>query len=347
MRTHRTTARRPQHGAKASSSTSGSVDLLLSLGIPLAQLPSTSIPSILPTSSFCFLYAQLFHPSLGPLAPIRRALSFPTIFNVLGPLINPAQPRRCVLGVHSYALGRTFAEALRQRGNVERAWVVCGREGLDEISCEGPTDVWELTKDGEILEFSVEPTRDFGLPSHPLKHVGSFSSDENASIVLRLLSDQETNLPLEPLSEASPLTAAEIQGPSTSQSGTAKKLADIPAGAHLRAIADYTLIQAAALLYVAGKGSSLKRCVELARESMRSGQARAALETFKTKAEQEIRADESRKEEERRATELRERSQNARVVHERQASGDRTDGKLQDSFAYYPNPSRDANVGTD
>lgn len=129
-----------KHGARASSSTSGSADLLAALGVPLASLTPATLPGLLAHAPFCFLFAQLYHPSLAPLAPIRRSLGFPTIFNVLGPLINPARPRRSVIGVHSPGLGATFAEALRQM-DVERAWVVCGREGLDEISPEGPTDV--------------------------------------------------------------------------------------------------------------------------------------------------------------------------------------------------------------
>lgn len=104
---------------------------------------------LLPQCSFTFLFAQLFHPSLGPLGPIRRSLGFPTIFNVLGPLINPARPSRCILGVHSPGLGLVFANALKEKG-MERAWVVCGKEGLDEISCEGETDVspfWFVGRD--------------------------------------------------------------------------------------------------------------------------------------------------------------------------------------------------------
>jgi anthranilate phosphoribosyltransferase len=293
------------------------------------------------------------------MAPIRRALAFPTIFNVLGPLINPAQPRRCVLGVHSYNLGRTYAEALKRRGNIERAWVVCGREGLDEISCEGPTDVWELDAQGEIKEFTVEPLRDFGINPHPLKHVGSYSSDENASIVLRLLSSNEASLSEGSLDKPLDLSEEDLHpsGGSAARSDGAhlngqyahekKPYPPIPAGAHLRAIADYTLIQSAALLHVAGKSSSLKKCVELARESMRSGSARRALETFRKEAAAEIRKVEE-------ASEARRRQEQAQADMERrkrQASSDALNrdsrAELQDSFSYFPNPSRDANVGTE
>ncbi|KDN52453.1 hypothetical protein K437DRAFT_272483 [Tilletiaria anomala UBC 951] len=381
-----------KHGAKASSSTSGSVDLLLSLGIPLSRLPPTSLPDILPASSFAFLYAQLFHPSLAPLAPIRRALSFPTLFNVLGPLINPALPRRCVLGVHSYGLGRTFAEALQRRGDVQRAWVVCGREGLDEISCAGETDVWELSERGEITQRVVTP-EDFGLQRHPLSHVGSFSSDENAAIVWRLLSSTtDEDLPLEPLASPSRLRTHELPtllstssslsssfssiasipttptAPST-PTGTSS-LPPIPANTHLRAIADYTLMQAAALIYVAGRAPTLPACVHLARTAMQDGSAKAALERFEQCANREIaRSDEQarRRAEEAQANatlnasaaegDAKEREEkpekmqgsDTRKSRQRLRQREKTDDRnqLQDGFAYLPEPSRDANVGTD
>lgn len=96
------------------------------------------MPSFLPASPFLFLFAPHYHPALAHIAPIRRQLNFRTIFNVLGPLINPARPQRMVLGVAKRELGDTFAEVLRLLG-VDRALVVCGCEGLDEISIAGPT----------------------------------------------------------------------------------------------------------------------------------------------------------------------------------------------------------------
>ena len=109
----------------------------MSLGASLTYPPS-ALPMLLATSPFLFLFAPHYHPSLAHLAPIRRQLNFRTIFNVLGPLINPARPQRMVLGVAKKELGDTFAEVLKLL-QVERALVVCGKEGLDEISCEGET----------------------------------------------------------------------------------------------------------------------------------------------------------------------------------------------------------------
>ena len=126
-----------KHGSKAATSTSGSADLLLSLDCRLS-FPPSQIPTFLPASPFLFLFAPHYHPALAHIAPIRRSLNFRTIFNILGPLINPARPARMMLGVAKRELGDTFAEVLRLL-KVERALVVCGKEDLDEISPEGET----------------------------------------------------------------------------------------------------------------------------------------------------------------------------------------------------------------
>ena len=268
--------------------------------------------------------------------------------------------------MHSYSLGRTFAEALRQRGTIQRAWIVCGREGLDEISCQGATDVWELSPDGSIEEKVIQPS-DFGLPTHPLAHVGSYSSDENAAIVKRILSTPWKDLPSEPLAKPSTLTEAEEAnfGDGSGGSGSGKTSPAIPAGARLRAIADYTLLQASALLYVAGKANTLPACVELAKTAMQDGSARDSLATFRRLAAKEIDAAERKVEieEERKAHEQRlqrrlERTAtagdatpdspgpDALAARQRQQSADKR-AELQDSFSYVPAPVRDANVGTE
>ncbi|PWN19707.1 hypothetical protein BCV69DRAFT_283813 [Microstroma glucosiphilum] len=281
-----------KHGAKASSSTSGSADLLLSLGIPLLSLTPSIISTLLPTSSFVFLFAQLFHPALAPLGPIRRALGHPTIFNVLGPLINPARPARCILGVHSPYLGEIFAEALKRRG-CERAWIVCGKEGLDEISIEGETDVWELDA-GTIKHFVVSPLESFGIPAHPLKSVASYTSAENAAVVLHMVQPgQEASVSAStaPLSE--PL-AVQLASASAGDEVTrallsgSQSLPAIPAGADIRALMDYTLLQASALLYVGGYAHSLKDAVALARKSLNGGGALRSLEAFRREATKEV-----------------------------------------------------------
>ncbi|CAO1628068.1 unnamed protein product [Parajaminaea phylloscopi] len=319
-----------KHGAKASSSTSGSADLLLSLGLPLLSLTPSTIATLLPQTPFCFLFAQLFHPSLAPLAPIRRALGHPTIFNVLGPLINPAQPKRCILGVHSSYLGRIFVEALRSRG-CQRAWVVCGQEGLDEISIEGETDVWQLI-DGEIKQLVISP-KDFGLTSHPLKNVASYTSQENAAIVMTLLErgDQGSG-------DAGEQLEAEV----------AASLPAVPPGADLEAITDYTLLQTAALLYVGGyAGESYLEATRLARHSMKGGAARGALRRFRVLAHDAVTRQQKEQEAAQSAKDAEAEARRRATQRESKAARDSLLDERKDEYFYAPEPVRSIAVGTD
>ncbi|ORY76241.1 anthranilate phosphoribosyltransferase [Leucosporidium creatinivorum] len=176
-----------KHGNKAATSSSGSADILLSLGCPVTTLPASTIPTVASQSPFLFLYAPNYHPAMVRVAPIRKQLGFPTVFNALGPLINPARPGAMIVGVHSRFLGPIFAEALKITG-VERAWVVCGAEGLDEISPAGETYVWDL-KDHIITERTISPL-DFGLPLNPISTVAGGTPLENAATLDLLLDDK-------------------------------------------------------------------------------------------------------------------------------------------------------------
>ncbi|SCV74822.1 BQ2448_7851 [Microbotryum intermedium] len=236
-----------KHGNKAATSSSGSADILLSLDCPVTLIPSSSLSEIASSSRFLFLYAASYHPSLVRLAPIRKSLAFPTIFNALGPLINPVKPTAMIVGVHSKYLGEIFVEALRITG-VERAWVVCGREGLDEISIQGETDIWDL-KDGTITPCVIHPTRDFGLPCSPLSLVAGGSPSENASTLNSLLDDQ--------------------LGP-------------------LNPIENFVVLNTAAVLIVAGKAKDGFQGVELARKSLKDGSAKKALADFREVAKRVV-----------------------------------------------------------
>ncbi|KAE8269524.1 hypothetical protein A4X09_0g2830 [Tilletia walkeri] len=335
-----------KHGAKAASSTSGSADLMLALGVPLLSLSPSIISTIIPRCSFNFLLGPMWHSALAPFAPIRRSIGFPTLFNVLGPLINPARPARCIIGVHSPGLGPIFAETLRRQGK-ERAWVVCGFEGLDEISIEGQTNVWELDcKQGSSIRHFVVSPSDFGLQSHPLTHVGSGSAAENAAVALHLLSEAEADLPSEPLS--APLSLSEKDA--SSSPGAEQPLPPIPQGTRLRALADYTLLQAAALLYVASAAPTLPECTELARISMRKGGARAALDRLRQETANALRVQrekEAQQEEEDAKKKVEEREvEKSEQGEESEREKEKKVGEL-DEYSYLPEPTRDANVGTD
>lgn len=196
----------------------------------------------IPRVPFTFILAPHYHPSLAFIAPYRKALPFRTMFNVLGPLINPARPRGMVLGIAEPAIGETFAKSLLE-GGVERALVVCGYERLDEISCAGPTWAWEL-KDGKITEQTLHPEL-FGLNTHPLTAVAGGSPKENAETLKTLLTSG-SNIPEQ-----------------------------------LKPVLDFVLMNASALLVVAGIAEDYTQGAKLALESITSGKAWDALETFR------------------------------------------------------------------
>ncbi|MCJ1356519.1 MAG: anthranilate phosphoribosyltransferase [Icmadophila ericetorum] len=208
-----------KHGNRASSSKSGSADLLQNIApeAPVIEaITATTLPQIYSKTNYAFLFAPLFHPGMRFVAPIRKDLGFRTIFNILGPLANPVEGciEARVVGVARRDLGLVFAEALRISG-ARKAMVVCGAEDLDEISCAGMTHCWRLVehlnpafrgpKDEEDEEFTtsdeegqprtlvevggfnLEP-EDFGVKRHPLNEVcPGKSPKENAEILIKLL----------------------------------------------------------------------------------------------------------------------------------------------------------------
>ena len=143
-----------KHGNRAASSASGSADVLEALGFRL-ELPPKRIERSIDELGFGFLFAQAHHPAMKHAAPVRRELATRTVFNVLGPLTNPAGARALMLGVYSRQLTRTIADAL-VRLRVGRAYVVHGAGGIDELSPCGPNFVCEV-EDGEVREYELDP----------------------------------------------------------------------------------------------------------------------------------------------------------------------------------------------
>ena len=148
-----------KHGNKAVSSASGSSDILSHLGVNLAA-PLPVIERALSEIGIAFLFAPAHHPAVRHVAPVRAEMGVRTIFNLLGPLTNPAGAPHQLLGVYDRALCRPLAETLLALGS-RAAWVVHGSDGLDELTLTGPSHVAAL-KDGEVSEFEVTP-EDFGL----------------------------------------------------------------------------------------------------------------------------------------------------------------------------------------
>ena len=223
----------------------------MTLGCPLT--PHTSSSRSAPDPKFRFLLAPHHHPLLAPLAPIRRSLPHRTIFNLLGPLVNPSRPAAIVIGVAHPSLGPTFIKALSCDDQIQRAWVVCGEEGLDEISCAGSTKVWEYMRgraNNEFADFSIE-TKSFGLRAHSLDMVkGGKGPEENVETFMHLVNPDKWE--------------AE-RGPSD----------------HVAPVLDFVLMNAAAVLFVADMANSLEEGVRLARESVGSGNAWSAFCSFR------------------------------------------------------------------
>lgn len=143
-----------KHGNGSASGRCGSLDVLSTLGAHLELGPKHNA-QLLERHRFCFANARYHHPALGRLGPLRKSLGVRTVFNLLGPLLNPAGVRRQLLGVSSPELGPLIARTLLELGH-ERAWVVCGSGGLDELSLFGPSRIWAL-EDGRIRSFELDP----------------------------------------------------------------------------------------------------------------------------------------------------------------------------------------------
>mmetsp|Transcript_67098 Transcript_67098/g.174699 ORF Transcript_67098/g.174699 Transcript_67098/m.174699 type:complete len:365 (+) Transcript_67098:3-1097(+) len=176
-------ARIAKHGNRAASSKSGAADILEALGARL-ETPPAEVPGVMAAGNFVFLFARSYHPAMKFVGPVRLELGIRTVFNILGPLTNPARPDAMVCGVYTPSLGPLFAEVFKMLG-MKRALVVHGCEGLDELSIAGPSKVWEL-KDGAIKDYEVQPS-DFGVASHPLSEVAGNSPEENAAEMRELL----------------------------------------------------------------------------------------------------------------------------------------------------------------
>lgn len=173
-----------KHGNRAASSKAGAADTLEALGVDLSVSPETAARQLCDLG-ICFLFAQNHHPALKRLAPIRKAIGRRTIFNLLGPLANPAHVRRQLVGIARPAYVPIYAEALHLLGT-EHALVVSGDEGLDELSTAGGNDVAEVTVAGTIAMRRVHP-EDAGLPRHPVDAIRGGEPRHNAEALRRLL----------------------------------------------------------------------------------------------------------------------------------------------------------------
>ena len=175
-----------KHGNRAMSSKSGSADILEALGAR-TDLDGEAVARIIKECGFCYVFAQRFHPAMRHVAGPRREMGVRTLFNLLGPLTNPAHPKAQLTGVSSEAHAPLMAEAFALR-KVSPVIIVRSEDGLDEISPSAPTQAWYV-EDGSVREEELSPS-DFGLRAHPLEAVRGGTADENAKTMLAVLSGE-------------------------------------------------------------------------------------------------------------------------------------------------------------
>ncbi len=221
-----------KHGNRSVTSSCGSADVLEALGFSIDLSPEAT-SELFRETGFAFLFAPLYHPSMKRVAHIRRELGIRTIFNILGPLINPAGAKRQLVGVFNRELMELYTEVLLRTGT-RHAMVVHSmtEEGLalDEPSLNGPTDVIEI-RSGSLSRHTFHP-RDFGLEHHPLSAIQGGDAARNAAIIRSILD-----------------------------------------GSSSRAQLDAAIYTTAMASYVSGKAASIKAGFTMAEESLSSGQA--------------------------------------------------------------------------
>jgi anthranilate phosphoribosyltransferase len=176
-----------KHGNKAASSKSGSAEVLEALGVKL-DIPPAQISRCIHEAGVGFMFANLHHEAAKHVAPARRALGVKTLFNLLGPLANPAGAKRQLMGVYDKSLLRPVAEVMARLG-VESAWVVHGSDGLDELTTTGPSFVAAL-KGGEVSEFEITP-EDAGIARAKTTDLKGGDPQANAAAIRRLLEGEK------------------------------------------------------------------------------------------------------------------------------------------------------------
>jgi len=176
-----------KHGNRAVSSNCGSADVLEGLGVKI-DLPPEAVKECIEEVGIGFLFAPIFHQAMKHATGPRREIGIRTVFNILGPLTNPAGANVHVLGVYSPKLTEVMAHVLDNLGS-KRSIVVCGKDGLDELSIAGPSQVSELQPRG-VTNYQVSP-EDVGLPRHDLSEIAGGSVEDNARILLEVLHGKE------------------------------------------------------------------------------------------------------------------------------------------------------------
>jgi len=177
-----------KHGNRSLSSKCGSADVMEALGVKIS-LPSAVLATCLEETGMVFLFAPAMHSAMKYVQPARRELKLRTVFNLLGPLTNPARASAQVVGVYSLDLVEKLAEALSMLG-LHRALVVHGLDGLDEITITGPTRIAEV-REGSVRSYEVTP-EEFGIKRAPLEEIFGGDAEANAAIIAEILAGKKS-----------------------------------------------------------------------------------------------------------------------------------------------------------
>lgn len=175
-----------KHGGRSVSSSCGSADVLEALGVNVNLTPA-QVANAVEEIGIGFMFAPNHHSAMKHAAPVRRELGVRTLFNLLGPLTNPANAKRQIMGVFSPALTAKLAHVLQQLGS-EHVLVVCGADGMDEISFTGDSHVAEL-KNGQVSEYTINPAQ-FGLPVHQLASIQIDNAEQSKAMILAVLNGE-------------------------------------------------------------------------------------------------------------------------------------------------------------
>ena len=178
-----------KHGNKNISSKSGAADVLGQLGVKV-MLGADAVEEALVKAGICFMMAPMHHPAMAHVGPVRAELGSRTIFNILGPLTNPAEVKRQLTGAYSRELIRPMALTLAQLGS-EKAWLVHGSDGTDELSISGISWVTMLDESGSIEDTEIHP-EDFGLTPYPFEDILGSTPNVNAEAISNLLNGKKS-----------------------------------------------------------------------------------------------------------------------------------------------------------
>jgi anthranilate phosphoribosyltransferase len=176
-----------KHGNRSVSSKSGSADVLEALGITLAA-DAAAVIDLLNKHNFAFLFAPFFHPAMKNIAPIRQALGIRTVFNILGPLTNPAQPTHYLLGAFSSEMAKLMAGALSGM-NIERAFVIHGCNGWDEPTPVCPFEMYDVTANN--IQFTTRDPQEFGIPKCSGEDLRGGTAEHNAKSLLNVFENKD------------------------------------------------------------------------------------------------------------------------------------------------------------